>query len=88
MKQFILTSATVLASIASSSAAVIQFDLGQLNELTIQKLDLRNCAKFNLETSLSLPALETIIIDPKIHKAENIKDRVWSSVNFEIIEAH
>ncbi|MEN8695204.1 MAG: serine/threonine protein kinase [Akkermansiaceae bacterium] len=65
-----------------------EFDLGQLNELTIQKLDLRNCAKFNLETSLSLPALETIIIDPKIHKAENIKDRVWSSVNFEIIEAH
>ncbi|MEN8694359.1 MAG: PEP-CTERM sorting domain-containing protein [Akkermansiaceae bacterium] len=34
MKQFILTSATVLASIASSSAAVIQFDFGQNTQTT------------------------------------------------------
>ncbi|MFC7339465.1 serine/threonine protein kinase [Haloferula chungangensis] len=61
-----------------------EIDLHQLSGLTIHRLDLSGCASFILEGPLILPSIDSIMIDPQKHSADNLRRWIQSSVDFEI----
>ncbi|MEP4077158.1 serine/threonine protein kinase [Haloferula sp.] len=80
----------VLRYLNPRSLAVVteeDFELNELSKLAIQKLDLTGCSGLTLEDPLSLPLLETIIIDSQIHSRRELRKWIQSSLDFEIIES-
>lgn len=63
-----------------------RIDLTQLDKLPVQNLDLTKCPNFNLTEPLTLPALETITIDPEKHSSENLRKWIRGIRDFKIIQ--
>ncbi|MEJ6718091.1 MAG: serine/threonine-protein kinase [Akkermansiaceae bacterium] len=63
-----------------------KIDLHQFNGLAIQKLDLSGCASLKIGKPLSLPSLDTVIINSQTPSKEKLRRWIQSSGNFKIIE--
>lgn len=63
-----------------------KFDIHQLHGLNIQTLDLTRVQDFTIEIPLSLPSLETIVIDPQNTQERELSAMIQSKGSFEILK--
>jgi len=63
-----------------------KFDLSDLQNLSIEILDLRNCGKLTLTRPVSLPALSTVLVHPRQIDSELLHRRIQTSERLKIVE--
>lgn len=62
------------------------FDIGQIENLAIETLDLRDCGEIALDTIVHLPRLRTILLRPGQMSPEAVRKYVQSDIDYEIVE--
>ena len=73
-----------LRSLKIASSA--EFDLSQLNGLTIRRLDLSTCPNFTVSKQVSLPFLERLIINPETSSSGELHHWIQGAKEFQIID--
>ena len=73
-----------LRSLKIESSA--EFDLSQLNGLTIRRLDLSTCPNFTVSKQVSLPFLERLIINPETSSSGELHHWIQGAKEFQIID--